>query len=109
MKVVFVEGAEQDLHDLRRYILKRFGAPAWQDSYRKLKETVRATSAFPQSGSQPDELLDLNLANYRQVISGQNRIIYEVRGELIYIHVVCDTRRDMKSVLSRRVLGDRLP
>jgi len=46
----------------------------------------------------------LGLQQYRQVISGMSRIIYELRDEVIYIHIVCDTRRDMRTLLSRRLL-----
>jgi hypothetical protein len=34
-----------------------------------------------------------------------NRIIYEVRVDVAYIHVVCDTRRDLKGLLMRRMVG----
>ncbi|WP_196222186.1 hypothetical protein [Burkholderia ubonensis] len=37
-------------------------------------------------------------------IAGMNRIVYEVRGDIAYIHVVCDTRKDLKSILLRRLL-----
>lgn len=36
-----------------------------------------------------------------------NRVIYEVRQEIIYIHIVADTRKDMKTLLTQRLLrGD---
>ncbi|WP_211090072.1 type II toxin-antitoxin system RelE/ParE family toxin [Pseudothauera nasutitermitis] len=82
--MVFTESAEQDLQDLRRYLLKRFDRQTWQKSYRKIREAVGTIQAFPQSGSQPDELLDLNLARYRQVVVGMNRIIYEISSENLY-------------------------
>lgn len=34
-----------------------------------------------------------------------NRIIYELRDRAVYVHVVCDTRRDLRAVLLRRLLG----
>jgi hypothetical protein len=33
-----------------------------------------------------------------------NRIVYEVRQDIVYIHIVCDTRKDMKSLLTRRLM-----
>jgi hypothetical protein len=45
----------------------------------------------------------LNLTQYRQILSGMNRIIYEVRQDAVYIHLVVDTRRDLKDVLMQRL------
>ena len=104
MKVYFLAGAEADLKELRRYILQNFGEVAWRDSYRKIKDSVRRLQTAPESGPIPDELADLHLSQYRQVVSGLNRILYEVRGNALYIHLVCDSRRDIKTLLNRRLL-----
>ncbi|CAA2107955.1 hypothetical protein VVAX_04501 [Variovorax paradoxus] len=105
MKVVFLRSAEADLKDLRRYIIKNFGNDTWTVSYEKIKQSVAMIEAHPQAGRVPEELENLNAAQYRQVISGRNRLIYEVRMDIAYIHVVCDTRRDLKSLLMRRMVG----
>ena len=102
--VVILQSAEQDLRELRAYLIKQFGNEAWQSSYANLKAAINKLKSFPHSGSTPDALEQLNLSQYRQIISGQNRIIYEVRQKTIYVHVVVDTRRDMKSLLTRRLL-----
>jgi plasmid stabilization system protein ParE len=103
-QVVFLKSAEQDLKELRSYIVKNFGKDTWQASYTKIKDAVNTIQTLPLGGSVPNELESLNLTQYRQVISGMNRIIYEVRQETIYIHIICDTRKDMKSLLTRRLL-----
>ncbi|MFZ5575808.1 MAG: type II toxin-antitoxin system RelE/ParE family toxin [Pseudomonadota bacterium] len=104
LRVVFLRSAEQDLRELRAYIIKNFGKGTWQTSYTGIKDAVSAIRNFPLGGSLPEELEKLNLMQYRQVLSGMNRIIYEVRQETIYIHIVCDTRKDMKTLLARRLL-----
>jgi len=104
VKAHFLAGAEEDLKELRRYILRTFGEAAWADSYQKIRTSVRLIQTAPDSGSVPDELADLHSGRYRQVISGMNRILYEIRGEALYIHIVCDCRRDMQTLLSRRLL-----
>ena len=103
-EVVILKSAEQDLRELRTYLLKNFGREAWLDSYTTIKVAINNLKTFPYSGSTPDALEQLNLAQYRQAIAGQNRIIYEVRQKTVYVHVVVDTRRDMKSFLTRRLL-----
>ena len=104
MKIVILESAELDLQDLRAYIVKDFSAATWQKTFKQIKASIRNLASFPLLGSVPDELETLNLTQYRQVISGQNRIIYEVRQDTIYIHLVVDSRRDLLSFLLRRLV-----
>lgn len=102
--VVILESAEQDLKELRGYIVKNFSVDTWRTSYAQIKEVIRNLKEFPQAGSIPEEIEKLNLTQYRQVLSGLNRIIYEVRQDVIYIHIVADTRRDMTTLLNRRLV-----
>jgi plasmid stabilization system protein ParE len=102
--IVFLTSAEKDLKKLRSYIIKNFSLAAWQDTYSKLKDSIRNLKTFPFFGSIPDELEQLNLTQYRQIISGMNRVIYEVRQKTIYIHIVADTRKDLKKLLTQRVM-----
>ncbi len=104
MNVVFLRAAELDLLELKEYVLKHFGKTAWRASYRKIRDAVIRLKKFPFEGHVPDELTSLNVTQYRQVIAGMNRIVYEIRGETLYIHIVCDTRKDMQSLLTRRLL-----
>jgi toxin ParE1/3/4 len=104
VRVVFLPGAEQDLRDIRRYVLKKFGPPAWADTLGRLRATVDALKTFPLSGAVPEELADLGSDRYRQLVSGKNRVIYEPTAEVVYIHIVCDVRRDLRGLLSRRLL-----
>ncbi|MFC5473397.1 type II toxin-antitoxin system RelE/ParE family toxin [Paraherbaspirillum soli] len=104
LQVVILESAEHDLKELREYIVKNFSVESWQDTYAKLKQAIRNLQTFPQAGFLPEEIEKLNLSQYRQILSGMNRIIYEVRQEIIYIHIIVDARRDMPSLLTRRLL-----
>lgn len=103
-RVVILDSAELDLKELRAYVLKNFSMETWHTSYTKIKEVILNLKNFPQAGSIPEEIEKLNLTQYRQVLSGLNRIIYEVRQDLIYIHIVVDARRDMNALLTRRLL-----
>ncbi|MGY0633676.1 type II toxin-antitoxin system RelE/ParE family toxin [Luteimonas sp. A478] len=104
VQVAILHGAEADLHELRRYLLRRFGASRWRDSKQEITRALARIASQPQAGKLPDELLALNLVQYRQVLSGMNRIIYELRGDVAYVHVICDVRRDLRAVLLRRIL-----
>jgi toxin ParE1/3/4 len=104
MKVLILESAEHDLKDLRSYIVKNFSSEIWRDTYAKLKGTIRNLQDFPLAGGIPDEIEKLHLSQYRQVVSGLNRIVYEVRQDTVYIHMIVDARRDMNALLTKRLL-----
>ncbi len=104
LKIEILESAEHDLKELRNYIVKNFSLKTWQNTYDKIKEVIRNLKTFPYTGSIPEEIEKLNLSQYRQVISGMNRIIYEVRQDTLYIHIIVDGRRDLTSLLTRRLL-----
>lgn len=104
LKVVILEAAEHDLKDLRDYIVKNFSLETWLKTYGEIKKAIRNLKTFPYAGSIPEELEKLSLSQYRQILSGMNRIIYEVRQDTIYIHVIVDARRNMNTLLTRRLL-----
>ncbi len=104
MKVYFLPGAEEDLKELRRYILRAFGEPAWLESYRKIKDSVRLLQEATKAGSVPEELIDLQFDHYRQHLCGKNRFLHEIREDALYVHIICDNRRDMRSLLGRRLV-----
>ena len=68
-------------------------------------ESVGILETTPLAGMLSEVLENLSLDQYRQILSVMNRIIYEVRQDTIYIHVVCDTRRDMRTLLMERGCG----
>jgi len=43
------------------------------------------------------------LAGYAR--AGMNRIIYEVREDTVYIHIVCDTRQNLQGLLLKRIVN----
>lgn len=104
VEVVFLKSAELDLKDLRRYLVKNFGKGAWEVSSRKIQDSAALIRSHPERGAIPDELSKVGLLQYRQVVSGMNRIVYELRGGTAYVHLVCDSRRDLQSMLTRRLL-----
>jgi toxin ParE1/3/4 len=60
---------------------------------------------LPARGSYPRELLDLGIKEYRQVFFKPYRLIYRVVARDVIVFVIADGRRDMQSLLARRLLG----
>jgi toxin ParE1/3/4 len=50
-------------------------------------------------------LLDLGIKDYRQVVFKPYRLIHRVMGRDVVVFVIADGRRDMQSLLTRRLLG----
>ena len=71
----------------------------------QLMEVVQSLARFPERGSYPRELVALGIKAYRQTAFKPYRVIYRVGGNQVVIYLIVDGRRDMQSVLSRRLLG----
>ena len=104
-QVLLTQGAEQDLESLYDYIAE-FDCLAKADSVLdRLGRVVSDLSHFPERGSYPKELLALGIKEYRQTSFKPYRVIYRVLGRQVLIYLIADGRRDMQSLLSRRLLA----
>ena len=104
-EVLLTEGAEQDLESIYDYIAE-FDCKANADYVLdRLLEIVESLSAFPERAACPKELVALGIRDYRQAAFKPSRVIYRVMAEKVHIYVIADGRRDMQSLLARRLLG----
>lgn len=104
-EVLLTEDAEQDLEDLYAYIAK-FDSPKNADYVlERLLEITESLAASTDRGTQPNELRSLGIQEYRQVFFKPYQAIYRVLDKKVVIYVIADGRRDMQSLLSRRLLG----
>ena len=102
--VLLTEGAEQDLEAIYAYIAD-FDDPASADHVLdRLMATAEQLALMPERGTYPRELLDLGIKDYRQVFFKPYRLIYRVMGRDVVVFIIADGRRDMQSLLARRLL-----
>ncbi len=104
-EVLLAEGAEQDLEAIHDYIAEFDCVVNANYVLDELMEVVQSLSRFPERGSYPKELIALGIKEYRQTSSKPYRVIYRVAGNQVIIYLIADGRRDMQSVLARRLLG----
>jgi len=71
----------------------------------QLIKVVEGLSTFPERGSYPKELIALGIKDYRQTAFKPYRVIYRIAGQRVIIVLIADGRRDMQSILARRLLG----
>ncbi len=104
-EILLTRGAEQDLESIHDYIAE-FDSPANADHVLdELMGVVQGLAQFPERGSYPRELVALGIRDYRQTAFKPYRVIYRVMGKQVVIYLIVDGRRDMQSVLARRLLG----
>jgi toxin ParE1/3/4 len=102
---LLTEGAEQDLEAIYDYIAEFDSVANANHVLDALMDVVQSLSKFPERGSYPKELIGLGIKEYRQTFFKPYRVIYRVAGRQVVIYLIADGRRDMQSVLARRLLG----
>ncbi len=104
-EVLLTGGAEQDLEAIYDYIAEFDCVANASDVLDELTGVVESLSRFPERGSYPKELVGLGIKEYRQTFFKPYRVIYRVTASQVIIYLIADGRRDMQSVLARRLLG----
>jgi toxin ParE1/3/4 len=104
-EVLLTEGAERDLESIYDYVAE-FGDQAGADYVLdRLADVVESLTRFPERGNHPKELAALGIKEYRQLWFKPYRVIYRLLGGRVVIYLIVDGRRDMQTVLARRLLG----
>lgn len=104
-EVMLTQGAEQDLESIHDYIAEFECVANANYVLDQLMEVVEGLAQSPERGSYPKELAALGINDYRQTAFKPYRVIYRVVGNKGLIYLIVDGRRDMQSVLARRLLG----
>lgn len=104
-KVLLTEGAEQDIEAIYNHI-SEFDCVANADYVLDaLINLVERLARFSERGTYPKELAALGIKEYRQVLFKPYRVIYRVSENNVIIYLIADGRRDMQSLLARRLLS----
>ncbi len=57
-----------------------------------------------ERGTYPKELLALGIRDYREIFFKPYRVIYRIIGNKVHVLLIVDGRRDMQTLLQRRLL-----
>ncbi|WP_421849980.1 type II toxin-antitoxin system RelE/ParE family toxin [Marinomonas sp.] len=103
-QVFLTDDAAYDLEALYDYI-ESHDVPEKADYVLdKIEETFLSLADNPERGTYPNELLAIGLREYREIYFKPYRIIYRINSLSVYVMVIADGRRDMQSLLERRLL-----
>ena len=103
-EVVLTDDAEIDLQELYEYVARSDSIQAADYVLDRLEEVANSLASDPGRGSTPKELRSLGLGEYRQVFFKPYRAVYRVFDEQVVLYLIADGRRNMQSLLSRRLL-----
>ena len=103
--IVVDADAERDLDDIAVYIAEHDSIERAIHVTAKIEQTFAAMAAFPNRGAHPKELLDYGNRDFREVFFKPYRMIYRVLSKEVVVVLIADGRRDMRTLLARRLLG----
>lgn len=104
--VRITKAARRDLAEIFNWISEHDSPTQADYVLDHLTQAAESIAAFPDRGSRPRELPPGLRADYRQVFFKPYRVIYQVRHAEIVIHLIADGRRNLQSLLLRRLTED---
>jgi toxin ParE1/3/4 len=104
--VLLTDSAARDLEEIHDYVARHDAPGRAEQLLGRLEKAFTALSESPQRGAYPKELVALGIRAYREVFFKPYRILYTVRDAEVYVLLIADGRRDMQTLLQRRLLED---
>lgn len=101
--IIVLDSAKRDFDDIKTGFKKTHSAARFDQFKQSFKDLFAPIKAFPLSGAVPDECATLELV-IRQRIVEDIRVIYEVKGNTVYIRMFLSTQRDFLRHLVERML-----
>ena len=103
-QVLLTDDASRDLEELYDYIESHDAPGRAEYVLEQLEKAFSSLSENPGRGAWPKELLAVGRRESRESVFKPYRIIYRVMAEKVYVLVIADGRRDMQTLLQRRLL-----
>lgn len=101
--VFLTEDASGDLEQLYDYIALHDTPQKANEVLKKLERCFDSLSEFPERGIYPKELSSLGIREYQEIYFKPYRILYKIIEQVVYVYLIVDGRRDMQSLLQRRL------
>jgi len=105
IEVLLTHDAIRDLEEIHAYLAEH-EAPAKADYVLdRIAAVIEGLATFPECGTHPRELLAVGIREYRQAFFKPYRLIYRVTGHRVHVYLIADGRRDMQTLLARRLFA----
>jgi toxin ParE1/3/4 len=103
--VLLTHDAARDLAELYDYIGLHDSPQKSDHVLEQIEKAFSRLSGFPERGAHPKELLALGIHEYREIFFKPYRIIYRIMDEKVYVLLIADGRRNIQTLLQRRLLS----
>ncbi len=103
-RVRLAEDAAQDLIDIYRYIALKDCRENADHVLDQLESLCSRLTDLPDRGRIPPELNRVGITSYREASFKPYRVIYEVIRQDVFVHCILDGRKDIPSLLERRLI-----
>ena len=72
--------------------------------YQRIRKRAGTLRSFPDRGHVVRELAELDVRIYRELLISPYRLLYRIDGKTVFVMAVLDGRRDLRQILSERLL-----
>ncbi len=103
-RVRIVEEAEKDLAEIIDYVATHDSVERAEYVLEKLLGVCERLEQHSKRGHFLPELKSIGIKTYREIHFKLYRIIYELIGRNVHIHLIVDGRRSLLALLERRLL-----
>ena len=97
-EVLVTEFAKNDLREILEYY-QSLSQKYVEKIISDFQENILSLNKHPKSGRIVPELERQGIENYRELIQGNYRIIYEISGEIVIVHTIIDGRRNFEDII----------
>jgi toxin ParE1/3/4 len=101
--VHFTRAAALDLEEICDWIAQHDAPAKANHVLDRVQAVLQSIASMPQRGARPRELPPGTEGDYRQLYFKPYRVIYEIGDSKVIVHVVADGRRNLQSLLLRRL------
>ena len=97
-EIIISEFAEADLDEIVAYHYSR--SPNYVERIiSEFEENVMSLQQHPKSGRIVPELEKQGILQYRELIQGYYRIVYEISDDKVIVHTIIDGRRNFEDII----------
>lgn len=97
-EVIVSQFAEDDLNEIIEYYFS-LSEKYVEKVISEFEENVMSLQRHPKSGRIVPELEKQGILQFRELIQGYYRIVYEISGEKIIVHTIIDGRRNFEDII----------
>ncbi len=102
-QVIVSQFAKDDLREIVSYY-QSLSQKYVEKTISEFEKNVLSLKEFPKSGRIIPELEKQGIENFRELIQGYYRIIYEISGDLVNVHAVIDGRRNFEDIIISKIM-----